>query len=165
MAVMTLEPLTLDGAKGMLKLREQNRAAMRTEAPINEEDQENWFYHATSRDSPRRWWQVTRDKNAEVMGYCGIEDIKWIARTGEMSLLIDGSDDEWQDMFDLLLQKAFWELNLVEVHAEVYRCSPDIDRWLRVQEVFGAYMVALPMRKYWDGQYWDGAYISWRLPV
>ena len=173
---MTLEPLTLEGAMAMLRMRQENRGGMRTEYPINEEDQESWFYHATSRNAPSRWWQISADEIAvigsadtlvesHIIGYCGIEDIKWIARTGEMSLLLDGSDEEWRAAFDLLLNKAFDELNLKEVHAEVYSCSPDHSRWAEVRKVFKAYRVILPMRKYWKGRHYDADYISWRLPV
>ena len=173
---MILEPLTQEGAIGVLKLREKNRAGMRTNQPVNEEDQDSWFYHATSRNAPSRWWQISADEVAvigtsdtkietHVVGYCGIEKIDWIARTGEMSLLLDGSDDEWRDVFDLLLNKAFDELNLKEVHAEVFHCNPDLSRWNNVQQVFNAFCTTLRMRKYWKGILYDADYISWRLPV
>ena len=168
--------MTLEGAMAMLRMRQENRGGMRTEYPINEEDQESWFYQATRRSAPSRWWQISADEIAvigsadtlvesHIIGYCGIEDIKWIARTGEMSLLLDGSDDDWREVFDLLLNKAFDELNLKEVHAEVFHCNPDLSRWNNVQQVFNAFCTTLPMRKYWKGILYDADYISWRLPV
>jgi len=159
---MKLFPLTLEGAKAVLPLRDEHRAAMRTNAPVNEEDQETWWYHATSKGAASRWWEVVGSDG--VVGYCGIENIDWVARTGEMSILIDGSDSEWSDVFDKVLNRGFDELNLRELHAEVYHCSPDRPRWLNAAEAFRVHPITLPMRKYFKGQVWDADYLSWRLP-
>lgn len=160
---MILQPLTLEGAKAVLPLREKYRAAMRTNAPLNEEDQEAWWYHATARGADSRWWEVTRDVDG-FAGYCGVEHVDWIARTGEMSVLIDGTDEEWGDVFDQVLNRGFDELNLRELHAEVYHCSPDRARWLNAARVFRVQPITLPMRKYFNGQLWDADYLSWRMP-
>ncbi len=170
---MILEPLTVEGAKRMLRLREQNRAAMRTNAPINERDQEEWFYQATARNAPQRWWSVRwapRDNGhigqMRVRGYGGVEHIDWISRAGELSLLIEGPDEAWRNAFDLLLNKAFDELNLVEVHAEVYHCSPDYGRWDAVRKAFSLSVYGVhPAIKFWKGRRYDADLISWRLPV
>ena len=173
---MTLQPLTLDGAKQMLKLREQYRAAMRTNQPLNEEDQEMWFYHVTQRNAPERWWQIVEPARLEklqdgmlpvmqkTVGYCGVEKIDWIGRTGELSLLMEGTDEEWFKTFSDLLDRAFDELALREVHAEVYYCSPDRDRWVLVADSYRAQVATLPMRKFWRGQVWDADWISIRMP-
>lgn len=170
---MIFEPLTLDGALAVLPLREKYRAALRTGGPVNRDDQETWHYRATAQGANSRWWQCVRpvpwddDERAdvcEIIGYCGIEKIDWIARTGELSLLLDGSDDEWNTAFDHLLDRAFNELGLREVHAEVYHCSPDRARWLAVAVVFKIERAVLPMRKFHDGRLWDADWLSWRLP-
>ena len=162
-ASMIFQPLTLEGAKAVLPLRNRMAAALRTDAPVNEEDQEAWWYHATKRDANQRWWELrTADS---FRGYCGIEGIDWIARTGELSILVDGTDDEWRGVFDRLHNLAFDELNLKEVHAEVYHSSPDRHRWLEAAHVFGVRPITLPMRKFSGGRMWDADYLSWRLPV
>jgi len=153
---MNYYPLTLEGAKAVLRLRELNAAALRTNTLINEEDQEAWWYNATRKDANQRWWEIRSFR--DVLGYMGIEHID------EMSLLIDGIDADWSDAFDHLLNFAFNELNLREVHAEVYHCSPDRERWLNVAKVFRVEPITLPMRKFCGGRYWDGDYLSWRLP-
>jgi len=81
-----------------------------------------------------------------------------------LSLLIDGSDEEWGRAFHHLFNRALNYMALREVHAEVYHCSPDRDRWQAVADVFRVRPVVLPMRKYHDGVVWDADYFSWRLP-
>ena len=171
MTRLHFHPLTLEGALAVLPLREKFRAALRTGQPVSNEDQETWYYEATARDAPSRWWEIARITEDEGslehftrVGYCGIEGIDWIARTGEASLLIDGSDDEWGAAFDHVLNRAFNELALRELHAEVYHCSPDFDRWQSVADMFKVERARLPMRKFHDGIVWDADYLSWRLP-
>jgi len=160
---MTIRPLTLEGAQEMLLLRDKYRASLRTDHPVNEEDQERWWYEATKRDGRARWWEV-RDAARGLFGYCGIENIRPIERTGELSVLIDGTDEDWRHVFDIVWERAFNELNLQELHAEVYHCSPDLERWRDVASVFHVRPIVLPMRKFSGGRMWDSDYISWRLP-
>lgn len=159
---MKLVPLTLEGALAVLPLRDEHPEQFRTGRPINEKDQVTWWETVTDRRSDARWWEFA---DPPLRGYAGIENIDAIARTGEMSLLVDGSDEDWSNAFDLLLNKAFNELNLKEVHAEVYHCSPDFQRWMNVAGVFRIEPITLPMRKFHEGRLWDAEYLSWRLPV
>ena len=167
---MKFIPLTLEGALAVLPLRNAHPEQFRTGRPINELDQRAWWQRVTARCSDAYWWEFAADSlpntAPEVLpgGYAGIEHIDWIARTGEMSLLVDGGDEYWRDAFNILFSKAFSELNLREVHAEVYHCSPDFERWMTVAGEYKVEPVTLPMRKYNGGQHWDAEYLSWRLP-
>lgn len=80
-----------------------------------------------------RWWErihgdpsiqmfgIGLSDTAGIIGVCGLTSIHWVNRDAEISLYIGvGGEDYYASALGLICAKAFCELNLHRVWAEVY---------------------------------------------
>ncbi len=111
-------------------------------------------------------FQVVPDTREVFFGMCGLENIQWENRLAEISMTFGPgcAVSEQEEAVRLLLREGFMSLNLENIFAEVYECSPDIDFWCDIEKKYSRRYaeepIILPNRKYWDGRYWGGYYIN-----
>lgn len=144
----------------IVKWRNEDYTAARTAFPITEENQYDFYENKISnRDAPVRFWKIIYEqpidewkeemeksalmikitddvlsirKRDRFSGIVGLNPISWEDRKGEISILVDPSQQNkgiGSAAFNLLLKKAFYELNLNHVHGEVYYNNPDLVKW------------------------------------
>jgi RimJ/RimL family protein N-acetyltransferase len=92
----------------------------------------------------------------ELLGYCGLIKIENIARTAEMSLLINPAEARkgyGTEAVKQLLHVAFNELNLNCVYVQCYTTSKE--RWEFFKKQGFHEEGILRARKFWDGKYYD----------
>jgi hypothetical protein len=97
-----------------------------------------------------------------LIGMCGIENISWENRNGEISILL--APDRWGEfdaVLDEVLRLGFNNLNLENLYTEVYGCNLQAERWhqCETRKTAPSYAI-LPNRKFWDGDYYDSLYIN-----
>ncbi|MDD5016526.1 MAG: hypothetical protein PHO15_00325 [Eubacteriales bacterium] len=164
--------------------RNEQLEILRTSVPLTEEMQEDFYYNVVcDRNANARYWGVVEDGNhfrnksvdgATVTGYndaligmCGIENISWENRNGEMSILF--APDRWdtfEPAIEELLNRGFNFLNLENLYTETYFCNKHLSRWHNFTDKFHdddgwiRMVTTLADRKYWNGQYHNSLYIN-----
>ena len=174
---MILKALTLSDLLTARLWRNQLMAAWRTPYMLTEKMQQEFYENVISdRRANLRYWGFHVDKPVRreiaihnnlveygdtFVGYGGIENICWEARTGEISILIDPDlrgNGYGEAALRLILDQAFNVLNLDVVHAECYLCNDSIKWWRRMGAKYDAEVCALPHRKYWGGKRWGAEF-------
>lgn len=162
-----LRALTLEDMEPIRKWRNASLDTLRTPFELTKEMQEDWYYEQIcNRTSRSRFWAI-EDSNHLLIGYGGIENIQWENSIGEISLLI--APDARGFGYGLtsayaIIDKAFNNLHLHTVYAEVYSSNPAKDFWDNIFSGPNCYRTILPNRKYLGGRYHDGIYYSWSRP-
>ena len=142
--------------------RSRQMQMLRTSFPLTQEMQEDFYENVIcNRNSNSRFWGLwNKDK---IIGMCGIENIQWENRFGEISLLLNHgmiTDENLQKSLKLILHEGFNKLNLENIFTEVYECSHMHMLWIESANKHNAKLVVLPNRKYWNGKYYDSEYIN-----
>lgn len=99
----------------------------------------------------------------DLVAFGGLTYIQWENRLAEISLIVDPDlvrSGIGSDCVDMLLDEAFYRLNLKTVFGECYKSNPAVDFWFRLTEKYDGYKTVLPNRKYWNGEYHDSIYFS-----
>lgn len=152
---MRLKPITKKGLENAREWRNECLESLRTSDFLTREQQEEFFKNLPNTN--HRYYLI------ENVGVGGITNIQWENRIGEISLILN------PDMrgrgygmiaVDLLLDKAFNQLNLQTVCGECYLCNPNEGFWQKVIEKYMCFSTLLPNRKFWDGKFWDSIYFS-----
>lgn len=157
-----LRALTLEDMEPIRKWRNASLDTLRTPFELTKEMQEDWYHgEICNRASKSRFWAI-EDSNGVLIGYGGIENIQWENSIGEISLLIApgvrGQGYGFKAAMSII-SKAFSQLNLKTVYAEVYKSNPAVAFWDKVFD--GEYKTILPNRKYFACDYHDSYYYSW----
>ena len=155
--------------------RNQNLAVLRTPYMLTEEQQETFYREVVcNRQSNARFWGIWIEtdiiirnipiKSGRFIGMAGLVNIGWENRNAEISVIIDPvyqeNEETQEEIFQGLLRQGFYHLNLENIYAECYTCSPYYDFWLRIAGEYEASKAKLPQRKFWNDQYWDSLYIN-----
>jgi hypothetical protein len=99
--------------------------------------------------------------NGTFVSMAGLENIQWENRLAEISLITDREYSHLiSDIFQELKLRAFEELNLIEIHTEIYQCNYYRDMWANIANHHDAISALLPIRKYWKGKYYPSIFYS-----
>lgn len=107
------------------------------------------------------YFQNDQEKQ-KVVGYCGLDNIHWQSKHAEISILL--SPDELRKGYGksavkLLLEKAFVQLNINLVYADVYSHNPARGFW---EDMGFKHEGILRDRKYWNDEYHNSLMLSIR---
>lgn len=147
--------------------RNSNLKALRTSRPLTLEQQLEFYdKEVCNRQANSRYYAIKADNGhrAGLAGFCGINNIQWENRIGEISLII-GPESEGlgigrASVYELL-KVAFCEMGLATVCGEVYQCNSDgLGFWNSILESLDLSTVLLPNRKFHNGRLWDSEYFS-----
>jgi RimJ/RimL family protein N-acetyltransferase len=178
---MIFRTLTHDDLPKILEWRRQCPEALRTSKELTLENQEEWYAReVVNRESRSRWWGIWIEEDNKILGYevkedgkpskiqiligyCGIENIEWENRRGEISLLIDPQyhgKGYGSEAVKGLFHKAFELINLENIYGECFYCNPSMPFWDKIIKTYPCQVSPLFNRKYWNGQYWDSLYFN-----
>jgi len=96
-----------------------------------------------------------------VMGYGGIENIRWEDRQGEISILIAPQyrgKGYGAEGVELILNQAFMYMNLDRIYGECFHSSIAVEFWIKMVAEYRGFQTSLPDRKYFNGTYWSSFY-------
>jgi hypothetical protein len=107
----------------------------------------------------------------EFIGMVGLVNIEWENGLAEVSMIINPNlcnKGIGSQALDLLLDKGFNHMNLINIYGEVYECNSAVNFWVKQIKKYDAYTTTLPSRKYFDGKYFNSVYFNfnfndWRL--
>lgn len=137
--------------------------SLRTPFLLTKEMQERFYRDVIcDRRSNVRFWTVERDDGSPI-AHASLVNIEWENRLAEMGIMMNPDErglGYGERVVDILLQKAFYEINLENIYAECYFCSPAVGFWRKIITKYKATTAVLPNRKYWDGKYWDSLYFN-----
>jgi len=177
---MELKALSLSDVEQVRQWRNQQTEMLRTPFLLTQEQQEK-FYHDVicNRQANARYWgiweqvdlnnpdpRITNLNYRQIyhfIGMCGIENIQWENRLGEISLVLNPEyaiDKYGEEALRLLLHEGFNNLNLENIFAEAYQCNPYLFFWDNITNKLDIEYIKLPCRKYLDGEYFDSYYIN-----
>lgn len=135
---------------------------LRTSFPLTQEMQEDFYENVIcNRNSNSRFWGLWNKE--KFLGMCGIENIQWENRLGEISLLLNPeiiTDENLQKSLKLVLQEGFNNLNLENIYTEVYTCNPQKTFWDDIVKKYKCTSSILPNRKFYIGKYHNSTYIN-----
>jgi len=165
--MIKLKVLSKDDAEQIRLWRNECLDTLRTPYPLTKEQQTDWYDNTVcDRQSNARWFGVWAWPR--FVGYTGIENISFENRTGEISLLIDPSQQHkgyGKQAAELILDYAFNSLNLNCVYGECYNSNPAVKFWTAITEQRDGYTTTLPCRKYVNGEYVSSLYFSIERPL
>ncbi len=158
---MTLAPLSIDDMETIRRWRNAVPETLRTPYMLTREMQDDYYRTVIcDRRGTTRYWGLIRDN--VFLGYGGIENIHSENRNGEMSLLI-APDERGKgygaEAVELILEQAFYRLNLEHIYGECYMCGPYLF-WEKMVAKYAGDETVLPRRKYWDGMYYHSYYFT-----
>lgn len=179
---MKLVPLTISYMEQIRQWRNECLESLRTPFPLTQEMQIK-FYHDVicNRNANSRYWAIVLEEETthgkfnletskfipvrynNLIGMCGIENIEWENRIGEISLILDPklhNKGYGKEALKLLLDKGFNFLNLDNIYGECYYCNNAIHFWLKMTGKFKGQNAVLSNKKYWEGKYWDSLYFN-----
>jgi len=123
-------PLSKEDLSSIKDWRNTQMDILRQWRPLTDRNQENW-YHVVSEDNHQVIFSIkecNQDAATQLIGYCGITNIDYINRRGEISFLVDPSRAEdlilyQPDIFAVLnhlCQYGFDRLNLHKLFTETF---------------------------------------------
>jgi diamine N-acetyltransferase len=127
--------------------------------PMSLRDEEQWFEQIAHHDQAEKPMaiEVCEGESWKLIGNCGVFNIEWIHRAGELGIMI-GDKSVWNQGYGtesmlLLLQHGFETLNLNRIYLRVYSTNP---RAIRAYEKAG-FMMEGTLREavYKHGKYSD----------
>jgi diamine N-acetyltransferase len=135
------------------------RAGMLVYLPMSMADEEIWFENMLKNPAPERPMiiEVQQQGTWAPIGACGVVDIDWRSRVGELGILI-GDKRYWNqgygtEAMQLLLLHGFETLNLNRICLQVYATNP---RAIRCYEKAGfVHEGCKRQAMYKNGQYFD----------
>lgn len=128
------------------KLKEWRNAQMsvlRQYAPLTDEDQKRWFRFMKGDKSQILFsLHVREGKKQKYIGYCGITNIDYKNKRGEISFIVDPQRvrkhavyrSDFIAVLAMLAEYAFQELNLHKLFTDTFEFRKD---HIKVLEVFG----------------------------
>lgn len=159
---MILDKLNMSDMPHIVYWRNKCLEALRTPRMLTYEMQEEFYKNVIcDRKANSRYWAL-RDKY-RLVGMCGIENIEWENRLGEISLIINPNEQRkgyGAQAVELLLEQGFDYLNLENIYAECYTCNPALEFWDKMRAKYCGSTCTLPNRKYWAGRYYDSIYFN-----
>lgn len=156
---LSLEPLTLAGAKRAAPWRNACRETLRTTTLSSEASQEEWFNRLPH--SNMRYWEIHCD--GDMVGLAGLTGIEWENGRAEISLLVrvdERGKGVGRVSVSLVLREAFERMRLNQVYGEVYYSNPHVDFWQHIVEEYHGYTTHHPNSKWWCGRFWSSLYFS-----
>ena len=151
--------------------------ALRTPYLLTVEQQEQYYLRLCDRSYPARmwcFWEVAEatPRSAILLGFGGLEGIQWENGRAELSIIMS-PDHRGQgygtQIVAEILRRAFQELRLLTVVAEVYTCNPALVFWEKFAEGeygkrYGPFKTSLPRTKYWQGRLFDSQVFTFIAP-
>jgi RimJ/RimL family protein N-acetyltransferase len=130
---------------------------------LTEEQQENFYYELSNRDSRHRYYEL-HTKDEGLVGLGGLAYLSWENGHGEISLILREDcrgRGFGRTAVDLLLREGFGKLRLNMVYGECYWCNKKgMSFWSKVGDWYDGYATRLPARKFHDNQYHDSYWFS-----
>lgn len=111
----------------------QYRKYFREYREINTEMQKNWYQTRVLSDPNTIMFAIHSKETYQTIGCCGLCNINWINRSGEISVYIGDTylDERASDACTLLIEYAFQILGLHKVWAEVYQLDIKREKMLK----------------------------------
>lgn len=176
---MQLKVLSYNDVEQARVWRNDNMSMNRTPYLLTQEQQGRFYQDVIcNRNANARYWGIwektiqeyayedgtdSSDESGtdKFIGMGELTNISLENRNGEIGLLMHPEHtDKAEQSVKLILEQGFNYLNLDNLYAECYACSPYLDIWLATREKYNAKYVWLPNRKYWNGQYYDSLYFN-----
>jgi RimJ/RimL family protein N-acetyltransferase len=133
--------------------------------PVRLEEEESWYEQQRKSSDVHNFAIRTLDEN-QLIGSCGIMDIRWHARNCEVGISV-GDKDFWgkgygTDAMRVLIHYAFMEMNMHRVGLEVLSFNP---RAIKSYEKVGFQLEATSREShYLDGKRYDDYFMSILYP-
>jgi len=154
-------PLSREDLSHIKDWRNSQMDVLRQWRPLSDLNQENW-YRVVSEDDHQVIFSIKErnsDTSTKLIGYCGITNIDYINRRGEISFLVDPSRTEDIDLYRLDLSAVlnflclygFDSLNLHKLFTETFDFRVD---HINILEEFGMHRDGI-IREH---QYTNGKY-------
>lgn len=156
-------PLSKEDLSHIKDWRNSQMDVLRQWRPLSDWNQENW-YRIVSEDDHQVVFSIKErnsDAAPELIGYCGITNIDYINRRGEISFLVDPSRAEDIDLYRLdftavlnyLCQYGLNELNLHKLFTETFEFRVD---HISILEGFGMHRDGIIREhQYINGKYYN----------
>jgi RimJ/RimL family protein N-acetyltransferase len=166
---MIFKSLSLPEMEQVRLWRNDIMASLRTPFLLTQEMQEDFYVNVVcNRIANSRYWGIWVEPSEDVaeetfIGLCGIENIQWENRLGEIALIINPDSygmGYGTEAVRMLLDQGFNYFNLENVFGECYLCSPVVEFWIWLCEQWGGYKTMLPNRKFYGGKYHDALYFN-----
>lgn len=167
--------LRIDDMMYIVTWRNDCLESLRTSYSLTREMQEEWYKNTVcNRNSNARYWAIEAREydecvtgtyvNDKLIGMCGIENIEWENRLGEISVIIAPDYRKkgyGEEVVRIVLCKGFYELNLENIYGEVYHANRNaVAFWKKIIKKYKGYETILVNRKYWDNVYWNSTYFN-----
>jgi RimJ/RimL family protein N-acetyltransferase len=177
---MEFKVLTLDDCLEVAKWRNETLYALRTPYGLTEEQQREFYKNVVcDRKANARYWAIMAERDVDIktvfgtyiktikkkglIGMAGIENIEWENRRAEISLILNPSErskGNGDNVFEIILYKGFYELNLENIWGVCYECNPALVFWERQINKYKGKAFSFPNMKYQAGKYWRGLYFN-----
>ena len=147
-----LATLTDADAEPTARWREAARANLRTPYVLSVDEQCEFIGNLPKHRHEYRYWAVKADD--QTVGIAGLNPIEWENGLAEISLVLDPvhiGKGYGAAAFALVLDEAFKQLRLAQVHADVYEHNPALGFWGHMARKYGATQATLPGRKFSGG--------------
>lgn len=112
----------------IMNWRNSQMSILRQYKPLTEKNQEDWFIQLST-DSNQFLFSIYLDNSSPcLIGYCGLTNVNFKNRTGEISFLLSTTyvndaekyDQYFSSVLSLLSKYAFNDLNLNKIFSETY---------------------------------------------
>ncbi len=158
----SLGPLEKEHLSKLKDWRNIQVKVLRQYAPITDFQQENWFRHMKG-DGSQVLFSLTegRGSKKKFIGYCGITNIDFKNRRGEISFIVDPSRISNRNIYRMdfiavlymICQYGFEELNLNKIFTDTFEFRKD---HIRILEGFGLRKEGVLRKHYFGrGGYFD----------
>lgn len=123
--------------------RNDQMSVLRQYAPLTDEDQKRWFRFMKGDKSQILFSLHAREgKKQKYIGYCGITNIDYKNKRGEISFVVDSQRARKRNIYQgdfvavlaMLTEHAFQELNLHKLFTDTFEFRKD---HIKILEVFG----------------------------
>ena len=157
-----LYPLSKEHLSKLKAWRNSQMDILRQWKPLTEYNQEKWF-QKISQDNTQVIFaiMIKKEKNMQLIGYCGITNIDFINRWGEISFLADPIRTQDEELYRedfisvlyMLCQYGFEKINLNKLFTETFSFRKN---HIKILEDFGFHLDGiLREHKFLNGKYQD----------
>jgi len=155
--------LTYEDVLKIKNWRNQQMQILRQWKPLTDFNQEQWF-EKISTDPTQLTFSIhwlNSSNELELIGYCGIVNIDYINRRGEISFIVEPTrtenikiyNEDFNAALQLLCSYAFSKLNFIKLYTETYSLR---ENHISVLENFGfQYEGSLRNHQFIDGKLYD----------
>tara|TARA_B100000029_G_C17162434_1_gene810144 strand:+ start:12 stop:548 length:537 start_codon:yes stop_codon:yes gene_type:complete len=129
---------------------------------INQEEQEKWYNNNVINTDTQFNFEIRLKEGNKLIGQCGLNNISWINRSAEFSIIIGYSEFRGygygSDAIRILIKYGFEELNLIRIHCEVFENNPGA---CKLYKYLGFKEEGCMRQSYFNsGKYWDTYILS-----